>query len=188
MAASNDPGSIPSSSALPLSIIQPLDLGHLLRELKDTDDKINQDSIRTKGETAKKDIEDFKLSPRLSEIVTQSKLDIYNKKVRTQLIEYLEHIKSHAPVIHISFASEPSGKFLTKITDWLRKEIDPNVLVVVGLDPSIGAGSIVRTANHVFDLSLSTRLKKNHNILGAKLKEVTVPEAAKVEPVKVTNE
>jgi hypothetical protein len=72
----------------------------------------------------------------------------------------------------------------------LRREIDPNTLVVVGLDPSIGAGSIVRTVNQVFDFSLSTRLKKNHTILGTKIKEVisSTPELVKAEAVRVTNE
>jgi hypothetical protein len=180
MAASHHATADSSPNTLPLSIIQPVDIGHLLRELNQIDEQLRQDAIRGEGGAHKKEDADIKLSPDLDDLVKQANLSIQEQKTRTQLIEYLEHIKKDAPLIHISFGSEPSRSFLTKVTAWLRKEIDPNILVVVGLDPSIGAGSIVRTPNHVFDFSLSTRLKKNHSILGEKIKQVTAPVATPV--------
>ncbi|HEY4964095.1 MAG TPA: hypothetical protein VIH90_05360 [Candidatus Saccharimonadales bacterium] len=185
MAASHQATTL-SSNALPLSIIQPVDIGHLLRELNEVDEKLRQDKIRSDGGVAKGATE-LKLSGDLSELMKQANLDINDQKVRSQMIEYLEHLKKDAPVLHISFSSEPSKPFLSKITAWLRQEVDPNTLVIVGLDPTIGAGSIVRTANHVFDFSLSTRLKKNHNILGEKIKQVTTAPAPE-KPLKENHE
>jgi hypothetical protein len=52
MVAKVQAASTSSITALPLSIIQPVDVGHLLRELKEVNEKINQDSIRSQAHVA----------------------------------------------------------------------------------------------------------------------------------------
>ena len=54
----------------------------------------------------------------------------------------------------MSFSADPSVTFLTKLMTWLRQEIHPQVLLTVGLQPTIGAGCILRTTNRYFDFSL----------------------------------
>jgi F0F1-type ATP synthase delta subunit len=79
-------------------------------------------------------------------------------------------------VLHISFSADPSVSFLEKLMAWLRKEIHPLVLVTVGLQPSIGAGCIIRSTNKQFDLSLRQDFKKKQDMLRDKILEATVPE------------
>ena len=52
---------------------------------------------------------------------------------------------------------------------WLRREIHPVVLLTVGLQPSIGAGCIVRSTNKQFDFSLREDFLKKHDLLMAKI-------------------
>lgn len=167
-----------NSNVLPLAISTPVELGRVLRELGQIDEKLNQETIKNKGA---KSTTIVKLSNSTSELVKSINADIYDQHIRQQLIAYLTDIKHKAPVMHVSFSSEASHQFTMRIVSWLRKEVNPNALVVVGLDPTIGAGSKVRTNNHYFDFSLASRLKKNHSLLADKIKEFTVSEKP-VEP------
>ena len=72
-------------------------------------------------------------------------------------------------MIHISFAADPSAAFTDKIVAWFRENIHPFVLIQVGLQPTIAAGCVVRTANHSFDFSLRQHFTKQRQLLIDKL-------------------
>ncbi len=62
---------------------------------------------------------------------------------------------------------------MTKLVVWLRANIHPQILVHLGLQPSIAAGCVVRTANKQFDFSLSEAFEKQRELLIASLKETS---------------
>ncbi|HYH36035.1 MAG TPA: hypothetical protein VD706_00875, partial [Candidatus Saccharimonadales bacterium] len=78
--------------------------------------------------------------------------------------------KQRSPVLHISFSADPSPTFTEKLMTWLREEIHPLVLLSVGLQPTIGAGCIVRTTNKQFDLSLREDFLKKRELLLSQLR------------------
>ena len=78
--------------------------------------------------------------------------------------------------MHISFSSEPTPIFLERLLSWIRREINPLVLLTIGLQPAIGAGCIVRTTNKYFDLSLrQTFIDKRKLLLEQIIPSVPVP-------------
>jgi F0F1-type ATP synthase delta subunit len=62
---------------------------------------------------------------------------------------------------------------------WLRKEIDPRIIIHVGLQPTIAAGIVLRTPNKQFDFSLRRHLYKNRDKLLEVLKTDKTSGAAK---------
>jgi F0F1-type ATP synthase delta subunit len=70
----------------------------------------------------------------------------------------------------MSFASEPSAKSLGTLVDWLRTNIHPQVVVSVGIQPSIAAGCIVRTPNRQYDFSLRQSLDMKTEVFTSNLR------------------
>ena len=106
-----------------------------------------------------------KLSRLLDDLSQTNNLNLLHESVRGELKAYLEDIAAHAPVIHLSFAADPSSASLQKVVVWLRENIRSDVLVRVGLQPAIVAGCVVRTTNHYFDFSLKHYLDQNRDRL-----------------------
>ena len=111
----------------------------------------------------------------MDEFVALTKLDLLQAGDREQAVELLQRILKEAPVVHISFATDPSSAFVTKIVSWFRQNIHPLVLVQVGLQPSIAAGCVVRTANHQYDLSLRKHFAAQRPLLITKLQSMQTP-------------
>lgn len=136
--------------SLPLQIISPTDVHRLIRELEAVEEFLHQASVRQAGVGVKlprtsKSLDDFALI---------NKLNFLQPEDRASAIQFLTMVNKQAPTIHISFAADPSATFIGKITLWLRTNIHPNLLLRIGLEPSIAAGCIVRTPNKQFDFSL----------------------------------
>lgn len=153
---------------LPLSVTSPIDVGRLLRELEAIDNYLMQFHLKSQDNQAKMP----KTSKMMDQLLEINKLNLVEPTHRQQLIGFLQTTKDHAPVLHISFGSDPSPAFLEKLVTWLRREIHPNVLVTVGLQPNIGAGCLVRSTNKYFDFSLRENFTKNRELLMSKLREV----------------
>jgi F0F1-type ATP synthase delta subunit len=141
---------------LPTTVIGEVDIARLLRELNQLNDFFVGAKARTTGTTM--------LMPKLSRLLDQlskeNNINLLDEAARNRLIETLEQIQEQAPKVHLSFAAEPSVQGVDKILGWLRQNIHPQVLVQIGLQPSIAAGCILRTPNKVFDMSLRTNLKE----------------------------
>ena len=158
---------------LPLSMAQPLDLGRVVRELATIDEHLRQEAILN----PEKQIA-VKASHKLYDLITINNVDINNPEQRLSLASWLISLRKTAAVINVSFGTEASEDFIQKIAAWFRKEIDPECFIIVGLEPTIGVGSMVRTRNKVFDLSLKKRLETNNKLLFEQLQKV----AAKAQP------
>ena len=155
----------PSKLKLPSLVAGPVDVARLIRELEAIDDSLLQLGLRTAGTPTKMP----KTSYLLEKTVQLNKLNLLHKTDRAALQHYLTTVSGKAPVMHVSFGSDPSPAFIEKLMDWLRREIHPEVLLTVGLQPSLGAGCILRTTNKYFDLSLRQAFAKRRDLLMAGL-------------------
>ncbi len=154
--------------ALPTNVVGRIDIGRLLREVDALDSFIEASAIREPGTQPPMP----KTSRLLDEILLQNKLNALVNVDRLRLKEFLEAVKAEAPVLHMSFGADPSPLFAQKLIKWLREEIHPLVLLQVGLQPTIGAGCVVRSTNKQFDFSLRQRLRKQRDILIRKINEI----------------
>lgn len=156
-----------SAAMLTPLLVSPSDLKRARRELEDLDDFLHQASLRQGGRSVK-----MPTTSRVIEtLAADNKLNMLKKTERDQLMKFLGLLIQKAPVLHMSFASEPSGAFLNKLVMWLRTNIHPQVMVSIGLQPSIAAGCIVRTANKQFDFSLRQAFDKQTEVFIASMQE-----------------
>lgn len=157
----------PIQLLLPLNLVTVVDVSRVRRELTTVDEFMTQAEVRKGG----KQLQLPRTSHGLEELARQNELSLLKAEDRVKLGNLLEQLQMHAPVIHMSFASDPSAAVLGKIVTWLRKEIDPSVLLQVGLQPSIAAGCIVRTSSKYFDFSLRQHFESHRELLIRKLTE-----------------
>ncbi len=157
-------------AGLPLSVVGPVDVGRLLRELERIDNDLRSVALRSPDQEVKLS----KTSKLMDELVALNKLNLIHPNERVRLQQFLVAIQSQAPVLHISFGADPSPHFIDKLMVYLREKIHPVVLLTIGLQPNIGAGCIVRTTNKYFDFSLGQRLEASRELLLGKLREDTV--------------
>ncbi len=150
---------------LPIAVVGKADIMRLLRELGNVDEFLKQSALRAPGTNV--------VAPRssrlLEAVAKENQLNLLAAGHREVLRQQLEAIRDHAPGIHMSFAADPSPLFLQKIVTWLRTEIHPNVLLQIGLQPTIAAGFIMRTPNKYFDFSLRKHFSRQRKILTDKL-------------------
>lgn len=156
------------SLQLPSLVVGPADVVRLRRELENLSEYLHQAELRKPGKTAAKLPKTSRLLDSLAE---QNHIQLLKSGERERLHRFLSDILENSPVVHISFAVDPSSAFTGKIVTWFRQNISPTVLVQLGLQPSIGAGCIVRTPNHSYDLSLRHRFTERRAALLEKLKE-----------------
>ena len=106
-----------------------------------------------------------KMTKAFDELVSINNLNLLHDEDRKQLKHFLDSIQRRAPRLHMSFSVDPSTLFLQRLIEYVRKALHPYALVQVGLQPSIGAGCVLRTTNKVFDLSLREDFKKKRSLL-----------------------
>lgn len=151
---------------LPNTVISPIDVARLLRELNNLDDFF----VGVKNRQAGTSMQLPKLSRQLDQLSHDNELNLLDETHRANLKQTLMAIYEGAPKLHISFASEPSSKPFEEILSWLRKNIHQHTLVTVGLQPAIAAGCVVRTANKLFDMSLRGSLETQRPYLARLIK------------------
>jgi F0F1-type ATP synthase delta subunit len=146
---------------LPTLVFGPIEVRRLSRELEALEDYIEQAEIREKGKQPPLP----KTSRLLDALAANNNLNLLVADSRTILKKFLVDVDTKAPVIHVSFATDPSSAFAAKIVAWLRTNIHPHALLHLGLQPSIAAGCIVRTSNKSFDFSLRNRFHDQRQVL-----------------------
>lgn len=146
---------------LPATITGLTDVTRLQREAETLDEYLRQAALRKGGHAT----EMPKIPVMLDDIATANHLNLLQAADRQKLADFLQQLQTKAPVVHMSFASELSTEFTSKIVTWLRQNIHPMLLVQVGLQPSIAAGCTLRTTNKVFDFSLRQYFVQNRQLL-----------------------
>lgn len=169
MALKNQTGNQPQAKTvafvLPAQLSGKTDINRLLRELETLEEAL---ATRQINKTP---------SPKVTSLLNQTALAngymLLEQSHRRHIAEQLTKIRDHAPVVHISFAAEPSPKVTETLLDWLRSNVHRYTLLQVGLQPAIAAGCVLRTPNKIFDMSLGATLKKQTPYLLELLKGAT---------------
>jgi hypothetical protein len=146
---------------VPFSVVGRIDVAHLSRELEAVDNFMEQARLRQPGTP----VTPPRMSKLLEDLAVANEVNLVQKTDRANLALFLKELRDHAPVLHFSFAIEPSGTFLQKLLEWIRTEIHPLALVDVGLQPSVAAGCVLRTSSKRFDFSLRQHFLKNRSQL-----------------------
>lgn len=157
---------------LPAQLSGKTDINHLLRELE----KLEETLVASKSNNAAPP----KASTMLDQIVTANGYNLLEQTNRRHLVEQLTKIRDRAPLLHISFATEPSPKVTETVLSWLRSNVHRYALLQIGLEPAIAAGCVLRTPNKIFDMSLGASLQKQTPYLLALLKTATMDKPAPV--------
>lgn len=180
VAAPAGPEAVNAAIILPLGVVTRSDVSKSLRELQVIDDYFHQSAIRGAQNSTPPS-----LSKTLDALAEANNLNLIHAEHRAPLKEFLTKIKATAPVVHISFPSEPSAPFLAKILEWFRSQVHPHTVLHVGLQPELAAGCTVRTTNKIFDFSLRKRFDASKQRLLQSLEELD--KAAEHEPVAAAN-
>ena len=151
----------PKTIKLPNGLVSQVDVARMLRELNALEDFFVGAAVRKSGSP----MQPPRLTRLLNGLAEDNRYNLLEDKDRTELHAALSGVLENAPLLHISFAAEPSIKALETILVWFRNNIHPHALLQVGLQPSIAAGCILRTQNKVFDLSMRSYLEKQEKYL-----------------------
>lgn len=163
---------------LPMGVVTRADVGRLAGEAEALDNFLNQAAVRTAGSP----VQMPKVSNLFEEFSALNNLNMLDKAHRAQAYAFLQQLRNEAPVIHVSFNTDPSALFLQKLITWIRQQLHPFVLLQIGLNPGIGAGCMLRTTNKFFDLSLRQRFNDQRPLLISKLRGAeTVAQPAVIE-------
>ena len=160
----------PNILSLPNLVVGPADVSRLNREIDALDNYLRAASLRQPGGESPK-------LPKTSRVfdafVSENKLNMLLETDRERARQYLEKLLKHAPVIHLSFAADPSAAFVDKIITWLRASVHPGLLLRIGLQPTIAAGCVLRTPNHYYDFSMRRHFAAKRNLLIEQLEHLT---------------
>ncbi len=155
---------------LPVHIVSRVDVGHLLRSAQELDEFLRQAAIREPGTALKMP----KTSRLLDEFITVNNLNALQESDRKIILDFLAKVRTKAPVLHMSFSADPAPSFTQKLIGWIRKEIHPHALLSIGMQPNLGAGTVMRTRNSYFDFSLRQRFMDNRKNLESMINDETI--------------
>jgi hypothetical protein len=156
----------------PPALISRADLARLVREIEDIDNDLGAQKARNHA-TGKTGYSLPALSHVMNDFVELNKIDIANDQARMHLKEQMKIIKDKAPVMHMTFAVEADPASLQKLTAYLRKEIHPQALLVVGLQPALVGGAYIRTPNHIHDFSVRAKMAEKRGIILQDLEQLS---------------
>jgi hypothetical protein len=168
MARDNTRSDKPKAGQLPPLIVGPVEINRLRRELTAIDDTLLEHTLRKQGSNAQM----LKTSRLMDQMVDLNQLNLLHKTDRERLRRFLDAVTERAPVLHISFSADPAPAFLDRLMAWLRDNIHPQVLVTIGVQPTIAAGCIVRGPNRYFDFSLRQDFAGKSELL---MKHISAP-------------
>ncbi|HEX8763070.1 MAG TPA: hypothetical protein VF733_04920 [Candidatus Saccharimonadales bacterium] len=167
---------------LPTIIFGPVEVHRLQREMESLQEFLQAAAIREPGKQAPLP----RTSRMLETLATDNKLNLLQTADQHKLFTFLQKVEAKAPVLHISLAADPSAAFTARIVSWLRSNIHPYALLQLGLQPTIAAGCVVRTANKTFDFSLRHHFEDQRALLLESIQKRTTDE--RVAPAFVQNE
>lgn len=151
------------SLLLPAAVVSRADLTRLVRELEEVDNQL--ESQKARGQATSGTYRLPVMSQALSDFLAENKLDIANDHIRIDLKARLRKLKDHAPVMHMTFSTEVDPESMQFIAAWVRRELHPQAVISVGLQPSLIGGVYIRTPNHVHDFSVRSHMKESRKII-----------------------
>lgn len=143
---------------LPDSIITSADVASVQREIHAYSARLSHDDIKRRT-GAKTHDTPFELSPAATELVnvtlgagsvSASRLDELHAK--------LETYRKSAPTITITLAAIAPGELRQKLIGWVRRELDPTMLIQFKVNRAILGGMVVTRGSRIFDWSYRRKL------------------------------
>lgn len=138
---------------IPTSIVTMQDIGRMQRELVAINAFFHLANHRQAGHQASLP----RTTTKLENLARQFNCNLLQQEDRVRLGDELSKIRHSAKPIDISFAAIPSALFLQKIINWLRANIDKNIVINVGYQPNIVSGCVIRTPYRTYDLSVGRK-------------------------------
>ncbi len=161
MAHENSSEKPAQAGQLPPLVVGPVEINRLRRELAEIGETLLEHTLRRQGSNAQM----LKSSQLMNQLVDYNQLNLLDKADRERLSHFLDRLAEKAPVLHISFSADPSPPFMERLMVWLRANIHPQVLVTIGVQPTIAAGCVVRSPNKYFDFSLRQDFTNKRELL-----------------------
>ena len=143
MAHEQNPPQQAPAMTLPTLVFGMVEVRRILRELESLDEFLRGMAIRRETK-----FEMPRVSRMLDALASENGRDLLKGAHRTELLQFLHYCIDNAPAVHISFAAD-----------------HPLTLLQTGLQPTIAAGCVIRTANKVFDLSLRNQFAAQKHVL-----------------------
>lgn len=156
-----------SSLIVPESVVSKVDISRILVEAEQLDDQLTEDEIRAK--TNNTTVSEPVLSRQLTDFLNANQLSHSDKDQRKDLIEKLRHLKHGIPSVHITFASMADQHSLQQLVSWLRQSVHPQIVITIGIQPSLIGGVYIRTPNHIYDFSLRKELSGGRSVIAKDL-------------------
>jgi F0F1-type ATP synthase delta subunit len=145
---------------MPMTIATKQDILRIQREVRDYDVLVVQNNVRKTATQSP-----IPLSAGLKDLVQLNQINLNEKNVPKKLIKQLEKTLKQVILFHMSFATEPSDDVNQKLIAWFRKEVDPKILLNIGIQPTISVGAVLRTNRTQYDFSLRKHLQNSQKDL-----------------------
>jgi len=155
---------VTAAYVLPSVLVTRADLARIVREVEKVDNELEAQRARNRA-NGENEYHAPATSQQLADFLELNKLNLEDDQGRMQLKEQLRVMKDKAPVIHMTFAVEADPASLQKLVEYIRKEIHPQAVLSVGLQPSLVGGVYLRTPNHVHDFSIRELLAGKREVI-----------------------
>jgi hypothetical protein len=159
---------------LPDSVVTKRDLYRLLRELESIDNKMLESDVRIKAGLG--DGSGIDVTEQMSQFLQQNSLNLDDSNERSEIIKQTRLLKDRVSVFKVTLAGPLKHEQLIELARWMRSSIHPQLVLAVGLQPSLVAGAHIRTPNKIFDFSFKAALEKNRNVLIDEISGLTAKE------------
>lgn len=136
---------------LPISLTGKKELIKVQREFELLSEQLIESKVAAREVGQKRQV--TAISDVANELMVLNKITL-SQQTLPALNKELQKIRDTAPLLRVSFAVEPDRESISKIVSWFRKEVNPNLLLQVGIQPSIAGGCIVQTPGNRYDFSL----------------------------------
>jgi G3E family GTPase len=160
-------------------------LSRLVRDIENIDNELEAQKARNHA-TGQTGYHMPNFGKSLSDFAELNKLDLADDQLRMVLKEQMKLMKEKAPILHMTFAVEADPASLQQLVDYVRRELHPQALLSVGLQPSLVGGVYLRTPNHIHDYSVRSRLASARGVISQDIESLTnvieVVEAPPQEP------
>jgi G3E family GTPase len=153
---------------LPMTVTGHAHLAKLVRELETVENDLESQKAHSRDQTPTIP----PMSQALADVIELNKVDITKTQQRMQLKSRLGYTKDRAPTMHFTFAVQADPESLQQLAEYVRREIHPQALISVGLQPELVGGVYLRTPNHVHDFSLKQRLHDQRGLISQALEQL----------------
>jgi G3E family GTPase len=156
---------------LPPALVTRADLARLVREVEALDNELEAQKARNRA-TGQTGYRMPNASQGLSDFIELNKLDLNDDRARMLLKEQMKIMKDKAPIVHMTFAVEADPASLQSLVAYMRRELHPQALLSVGLQPSLVGGVYMRTPNHVHDFSVRAKLAQSRGVIAGDIEQL----------------